>query len=126
MSKFTCNICQCTISSKSKTQHLKSNKHINNVSAIFQQVEETKNALPEQPELSNEEQRKNRVREYNKKYYEKYKQEWNDYSPKICQCGLTVSSLTIHKKTKKHKEFMEILNNRSTAISSAPQSGLII
>jgi len=61
---------------------------------------------------SKEEQRKNRQKEYNKKYYTKYKHEWNDYTPKTCECGMVVSSLTIHKKTKMHKKFMEVLNAR--------------
>jgi len=68
--------------------------------------------------VSKEEQRKNRVKEYNKKYYEKHKQDWNDYTPKICECGMTVTSLTIHKKTKLHKKFMEVLNARSISTSS--------
>jgi len=72
--------------------------------------------------VSKEEQRKNRLREYNKKYYEKHKQEWNDYTPKTCECGMVVTSLTIHKKTKIHKKIMEVLNTRSMAISSEPQS----
>ena len=67
--------------------------------------------------VSKEEQRKNRVKEYNKKYYEKYKSEWNDYTPKTCECGMVVTSLSIHKKTKLHKKLMELLNNRSMTIS---------
>ena len=57
--------------------------------------------------------------EYYKEYYQKNKHKWNDYSPKTCECGMVVTSLTTHKKTKKHKEFIQVLNNRSTAISSS-------
>jgi hypothetical protein len=44
--------------------------------------------------------------EYYKKYYQEHKEKWNDYTPKLCECGLTVSSLTIHKKSKLHNKLM--------------------
>jgi len=50
--------------------------------------------------------------EYYKEYYQKNKDKWNDYSPKTCICGMVVTSLWKHQKSKKHKEFMEVLNNR--------------
>ena len=47
--------------------------------------------------------------EYYKKYYQDRKDKWNDYSPKECECGLVVNCLWSHKKSKKHKDIMAIL-----------------
>ena len=47
--------------------------------------------------------------EYYKKYYQDRKDKWNDYSPKECECGLVVNSLWSHKKSKKHKDIMLIV-----------------
>jgi hypothetical protein len=66
--------------------------------------------------------------EYYKKYYQERKDNWNDYTPKICECGLSVASLTIHKKTKLHNKLMVIKSSSSPAVStielaSVPSSG---
>jgi len=65
-------------------------------------------------EISKKEQRKTKSREYYKKYYQEHKDNWNDYTPKICECGLTVTSLTIHKKTKLHNKLMLIKSSSSS------------
>lgn len=54
------------------------------------------------------EAQRQRVLEYRRNYYQKYKDEWNDYTPKRCECGLMTSDLWKHKKTKIHKDVMEL------------------
>ena len=78
------------------------------------------------------EEKQIKKKEYDKKYYEKYKQDWNDYSvKKKCECGHEVTNLTSHRKTRLHQDIMrfisetkarESLYNPTNFISSVPQS----
>lgn len=77
--------------------------------------EEPSVSLPSKSQL-----RYQKNKEYYKKYYQENRKEWNDYSLKTCECGMVVATLSSHRKTKKHKQFMEILEK--TKLSSSLQS----
>jgi hypothetical protein len=120
--QITCNICNCTILKRSEAQHLKSKKHIKNLEIQSEEKSISSEEKPVKASIRASRKHYQKHPEYYKEYYQKNKDKWNDYTPKICQCGMTVTSLWKHQKTKLHKKLMELLNNRSTAISSQVSS----
>jgi hypothetical protein len=49
-------------------------------------------------------------KEYYKNYYQQHKDKWNDYSEKLCECGVYVKSLYHHQRSKKHRDIIRIVN----------------
>jgi len=89
---------------------------------------------PRAKQLTKEE-KKALKKEYDRVYYEKYKEEWNSKEKKKCECGYEVINLSSHRKTRLHRDIMKMINDAKVReslytpanfISSAPRSGLAI
>ena len=52
-----------------------------------------------------------KMKDYNKKYYQNHKEDWNPKEKVKCECGAEVQNLTAHRKTRLHRDTMVRLSN---------------